>query len=59
MSDNRKKKILSLDAGASKIRVVIFNESGITLGSIDRESGANISINPETSIKRIIDMVLS
>ena len=51
------KNILSLDAGASKVKAVIFNESGETLGLIENEFGANISINPEESIKRILSTV--
>ena len=55
MSDNStSKKILSLDAGASKIRLVVFDEFGHTLGSMVKNPGANISINPEESSKKII-----
>ena len=51
------KNILSLDAGASKVKAVIFNESGETLSLIENEFGANISIDPEESIKRILSTV--
>tara|TARA_B110000116_G_scaffold232357_1_gene215714 strand:- start:143 stop:1129 length:987 start_codon:yes stop_codon:yes gene_type:complete len=51
------KNFLSLDAGASTIRLVIFNESGETLGSMIKKPGANISINPEESTKKIIKSI--
>ena len=57
MNKQNIKNILSLDAGASKVRAVIFNESGETLSLIEKEFGANISINPEDSIKRILNTV--
>ena len=57
MNKQNIKNILSLDAGASKVRAVIFNELGETLSLIEKEIGANISINPEDSIKRILNTV--
>ena len=51
------KNILSLDAGASRIRAVIFNSLGVILGSIEKGFGANISINSEESIKRILNTI--
>jgi len=51
------KKILSLDAGASTIRLVIFNESGETLASMTKKPGANVSVNPEESTKKIIKSI--
>ena len=57
MDSSPVKKILSLDAGASTIRLVIFNESGETLASMTRKPGANISVNPEESTKIIIKSI--
>ena len=49
--------ILSLDAGASKIRAVVFNNTGETLCLVEKGYGANIAVNPEESIKRIIKTI--
>ena len=57
MSNSSSRKILSLDAGASTIRLAVFNESGETLGSMIKKPGANISINPEESTKKIIKSI--
>ena len=57
MKNSSTKKFLSLDAGASTIRLVIFNESGETLGSMIKKPGANISINPEESTKKVISSI--
>ena len=45
---------MSLDAGASNIRLILFNEKGKTLGSMVKKPGANIAVNPEESTKKII-----
>ena len=56
--DNSSSKIfLSIDAGASTIRLVVFNELGETLGSMVKKPGANISIDPEESTKKIIKSI--
>ena len=57
MDSSPVKKILSLDAGASTIRLVIFNESGETLASMTKKPGANVSVNPEESTKKIIKSI--
>ena len=57
MKNSSTKKFLSLDAGASTLRLVIFNESGETLGSMIKKPGANISINPEESTKKVISSI--
>ena len=57
MNSSSVKKILSLDAGASTIRLVIFNESGETLASMTKKPGANVSVNPEESTKKIIKSI--
>ena len=57
MDNSSVKKILSLDAGASTIRLVIFNESGETLASMTKKPGANVSVNPEESTKKIIKSI--
>jgi len=51
------RNILSIDAGASKIRAVIFNNSGETLSIVEKGFGANISMNSEESIKRILKTI--
>ena len=57
MNNSSSKKILSLDAGASKIRLVVFDDSGHTLGSMVKSPGVNISINPEESSRKIIKSI--
>ena len=57
MDNDSLKKILSLDAGASTIRLIIFNEKGETLGSMVKNPGANVAVNPEESAKRIIKAI--
>ena len=50
-------KILSLDAGASNIRAVIFDKNAKTIEDYRIERGGNISIDPEESSKIIISAI--
>ena len=51
------KLFLSLDAGASTLRQVVFAESGETLLFNKIEKGANISVNSEDTTKFIINSI--
>ena len=55
--ENKFRKILSIDSGASNVRSVIFDESGKTIISNDSQEGANITIDCEDSTKRIISII--
>ena len=55
--ENKFRKILSVDSGASNIRAVIFDESGETIVTNDLHEGANITIDCEDSTKRVISMI--
>ena len=55
--ENKFRKILSIDSGASNIRAVIFDESGDTIITNNFGEGANITIDCENSTKRIIAMI--
>ena len=57
MNNNSVKRILSLDAGASTIRAVIFNDKGETINSRVSSEGANATIDPEESSKRIMNVI--
>ena len=49
---NNVKKILSIDSGASNIRIVIFDELGNTIFSDKINEGANIAVDRENCTKR-------
>lgn len=57
--DTEKKIFLSLDAGASTLRQVVFDVSGETFLYKKIDKGANISINPEYTTKFIVDSMES
>ena len=57
MNKNKIHKILSLDSGGSSIRSVIFDKNGRTIASHNVSVGANITIDPENSTKRIISTI--
>ena len=54
---NNVKKILSIDSGASNIRIVIFDELGNTIFSDKINEGANIAIDRENCTKQIIKVL--
>ena len=53
------KKILSLDAGASNVRCIIFNSFGQTIGHKRTSTVGNISINPEKKTEEIINLMIN
>jgi len=53
------RNILSVDAGASNVRSVIFNSDGETIGEHNMHEGGNIAVDPETSTKTIISVISS
>ena len=55
--ENKSRKILSIDSGASNLRAVIFDESGHTIVTNDLQEGANITIDCENSTKKIVAMI--
>ena len=54
---NNVKKILSIDSGASNIRIVIFDELGNTIFSDKINEGANIAVDRENCTKQIIKVL--
>ena len=50
--------IVSVDAGASEIRSVLFDSNGKTIGFKNEHKGANLAINGRDGITRIMDVVI-
>ena len=51
--------ILSVDAGASNVRSVVFNSNGDTIGEYGVNEGGNIAVDPEASTKVIMSQYLA
>lgn len=51
--------ILSVDAGASNVRSVVFNSNGDTIGEYGVNEGGNIAVDPEASTKVIMSTISS